>query len=68
VEETISPLLVPVTPEYLRHHWGGAYVVSQNGRGFSARRMDGKRTLTADSAEALLHAIRDDYAAERVPR
>jgi hypothetical protein len=68
VEETISPLLVPVTLEYLRYHWGGAYVVSQNGRRFFARRRDNQRTLTADSAEELLHAIRADYAAEKVPR
>jgi len=66
---TVESLLPPITLSYLRHHWGDAYVVSHDGRGrWSARRMDGKGTVTADSAEALRDAIRADYLAERVPR
>jgi len=52
----------------LRAHWGSAYDIFRDGRVWTARRRDGQGEVTADSADALLLAIRSDYQAAPVPR
>jgi hypothetical protein len=50
----------------LRHHWGDAYEITSRGPGWRARRKDGQGGwLTAETADALVEAIRADY--QRVP-
>lgn len=53
----------------LRHHWGSAFDIGcEYPDGWSAARLDGKRTLTARSAAELRALIIADYSAEPVPR
>lgn len=53
----------------LRHHWGGAYLIQCLGPGvWVAQRRDSRKTLGADSPGGLLTRIREDYAAQPVPR
>ena len=53
---------------HLIHHWSDAYEISRRRGRYQARRRDNGTMLTADTAEALLGQIRDDYQARPVPR
>jgi hypothetical protein len=52
----------------LRHHWGDAYEISYRAGQFCAERRDDHSAVRADSADALLAAIREDYLSRPVPR
>jgi len=52
----------------LKHHWGGAYLIEVLGGRYVAQRRDSRETISADSADGLLAAIRADYASKPVPR
>ena len=58
----------PVGLAYLIHHYSEAYEINMRSRRYEARRRDDGTTLTADSADALLGLIREDYARKPVPR
>jgi hypothetical protein len=53
----------------LRHHWGSAYNIQHIGELWLAQRLDKSRaTVSAKTPGGLLAKIRDDYAAQPVPR
>jgi hypothetical protein len=53
----------------LRFHWGSAYNIQHIGDLWLAQRLDKSRaTVSAKSPGELLAKIRDDYAAQPVPR
>ena len=58
----------PVNLAYLIHHYGEAYEVNMRRGRYEARRRDDGTVLTADSADALLDLIREDYRAHPVSR
>jgi hypothetical protein len=58
----------PVTLEDVRFGWGAAYEIKARLRDLIARRRDGKRTLTAQTPQALRDLIRADYQEDPVPR
>ena len=58
----------PVNLAYLCHHYGEAYEINMRRGLYEARRRDDGTMLTADSGDALLGLIREDYAARPVPR
>ena len=58
----------PVNLAYLCHHYGEAYEINMRRGRYEARRRDDGTMLTADSGDALLGLIREDYAARPVPR
>jgi hypothetical protein len=53
---------------YLIHHWSDAYDINMRHGQYVARRRDNGAQVRADSAEALLALIREDYQARPVPR
>lgn len=59
----------PVGLDYLRRHWGSAYIIRCLGaESWIAVRKDGKGEVRAASAEELLTAIRIDSRDRPVPR
>jgi hypothetical protein len=66
--ETIVPIEPPVDLAYLVHHCGSAYRITRDRGCWSARRRDGQGIFTARSGIELLAKIRENYAAEKVPR
>ena len=58
----------PVGLAYLIHHYDDAYEINMRRRRYEARRRDDGTMLIADSADALLGLIREDYAARPVSR
>jgi hypothetical protein len=54
--------------EYLTWHWGSAYKISYRLGQYRAERRDDQTTLQADTAEALLLPMREDYRVKPVPR
>ena len=52
----------------VRHHWGDAYEITDRPR-WRARRRDGRGGwIIAETAEALVEAIREDYRRDPVCR
>jgi hypothetical protein len=68
--QATDPDLLPGSLEWLRWHWGSAYVIWRGtGNQFHASRRDGKgEGLTADDGETLRALIIRDYSADPVPR
>jgi hypothetical protein len=58
----------PVNLAYLCDHYGEAYDVNMRRGRYEASRRDDGTVLTADTADALLDLIREDYAARPVSR
>jgi len=58
----------PIDLAYLIHLYGDAYEVNMRRGRYEARRRDDGTVLTADSADALLDLIREDYRAHPVSR
>jgi hypothetical protein len=55
--------------EFLRHHWGSAYLIGADGGGYTADRRDGKgATLTAPDPDGLCCKIQADYTADPVSK
>ena len=53
----------------LRHHYDGAYEITDRPRGWRAKRRDGKGGwITAPTSAELVELIRADYAADPVSR
>jgi len=55
--------------EYLKHHWGSAYLIGREGCRYTAVRRDGQGdTLTDPGRDGLVRKIAEDYAVHPVSR
>ena len=55
--------------EYLRHHWGSAYLIGREGGQLTADRRDGQdETLTDPERDGLRRKIAADYTASPISR
>jgi len=64
----VNRIIEPITFGYVCWNWSSAYQINMRRRMYEAARKDDGTTLTADSAEGLLNAIRQDYVQRPVPR